>query len=185
MVLAENWLWHSPRVRSFLLCWPLVLIKKATFRTLCQVGWWELLNDNQTQIVDLLTFECKCTMCWRCQKRFNDLKHLPAPPEIMHFDNSIAESELGTDIFYWWQATIKGMSIHAIHVSVFCNVCIELKAVMPLRFRVKFLTASLNVWESTMSTQTLSVIALAVSVGSTSNVSNVANIRAHQGYPTS
>jgi len=62
----------------------------------------------------------------------NDLKPLPAPSEIMHFDDSIPESEPVTDIFYRWQATIEDMAIHAIHVSVFCNVVFNEKSVTPL-----------------------------------------------------
>jgi hypothetical protein len=59
----------------------------------------------------------------------NDLKYFPAPSEIMHFDDSLPESEPVIDIFYRWRATIKDM---AIHVSVFCNVYIQSKSVTPL-----------------------------------------------------
>ena len=38
--------------------------RNAAFRTLHPVGRRELLDGDQTQIVDLLTFECRCIMRW-------------------------------------------------------------------------------------------------------------------------
>lgn len=101
--------------------------EKNALRTLRPIGRRELLDGDQTQIVDILTFECECRMPRLDGKvKLKDMKCVPAPSEILYFDDSIPESEQITDIFYRWQVTTKDM---VIHVCAFRNISIPSKYV--------------------------------------------------------